>query len=68
MPFLTPLHPRLGHPEGAEPCCAQPDCRCCQALSTASSSGPCLRALFTFGLPSESLEGAGAAALFSLEQ
>ena len=40
----------------------------CPALSAASSSGPCARALFTFGLPDESLEGAGAAALFSLEQ
>lgn len=30
--------------------------------------GPCVRVLFTFGLPDESLEGAGAVALFSLEQ
>lgn len=68
MSFLSPLRPRLGHPEGAGPHCAQPGYWVCQTLSAASSSGPCVRALFTFGLPNASLEGAGAAALFSLEQ
>lgn len=68
MPFLAPPHPHLGHSEDVRPRCGQPGCRGCQALSTASSSSPCVRALFTFGLPNESLEGAGATALFSLEQ
>lgn len=69
MHFIVPLHLCVGHPESMGWCCTQHDgCQSCQALSTASSSSPCIRALFTFGLPSEALVGTGAVALFSLKQ